>query len=162
MTRWYLVIPGGTGSFPKYHLVILPLLAWLAAEELVRGPAPRPGVTVALLALGVAYYGLIVGDPLLLLNHDLRHAQLAGQAGQVLTKLELAAGLTLLFPLALLALLRRWRPALVIAVAASHLALVLVQRVEDVRLVGRMQVIEKLPGGRHVIAVQQITQPVED
>lgn len=123
----YLVIPGGTGSFPKYHLVILPLLAWLAAEELVRGPAPRPGVTVALLALGVAYYGLIVGDPLLLLNHDLRHAQLAGQAGQVLTKLELAAGLTLLFPLALLALLRRWRSALVIAVAASHLALVLVQ-----------------------------------
>jgi hypothetical protein len=123
----YLVVPGGTGSFPKYHLVILPLLAWLAAEELARDWAPRPGLTIALLALGVAYYGLLVGDPLLLLNHDLRAAQLSGGASRVLGRLGWAAALSLLFPLALLALLRRWRPALVIAIATSHLALALVQ-----------------------------------
>jgi hypothetical protein len=143
----YLLVPGGTGSFPKYHLVLLPLLAWLAAEELGRvpvsrssrggavGPAPRhgrplalrPAPAIGLLALGVAHYGLLVGDPLRLLNHDLRVAQLMGGLGPVLAALSLAVALGLLFPLFLLAVMRRWRPALLATIVASHVALVLVQ-----------------------------------
>jgi hypothetical protein len=136
----YLLVPGGTGSFPKYHLVILPLLAWLAAEELGRIPMPRgalgmpsrtpafrPAPAIGLLALGVAHYALLVGDPLRLLNHDLRVAQLMGGLGPVLAALGLAVALGLLFPLVLLALVRRWRPALLATIVASHLALVLVQ-----------------------------------
>jgi hypothetical protein len=143
----YLLVPGGTGSFPKYHLVILPLLAWLAAEELGRIPVPRgalgmargagqvrsrlltlrPAPAIGLLALGVAHYALLVGDPLRLLNHDLRVAQLMGGLGPVLVALGLAIALGLLFPLVLLAVVRRWRPALLATIVASHLALVLVQ-----------------------------------
>ncbi len=123
----YLVLPGGTGSFPKYHLVILPLLAWLAVEELAREPIRRPALGLLLLGVGLLHYAFVVGDPLLLLNHDLRLAQLTGGPAHVLARLGVAAALSLLFPAVVVILLRRWRPAVLIAAAASHLALVLVQ-----------------------------------
>jgi hypothetical protein len=84
-------------------------------------------VSVALLALGVAHYGVLVGDPLLLLNHDLRVAQLMGGVGPVLAALGLAAVLALLFPVIACVVLCRWRPALLVTIVASHLGLVLIQ-----------------------------------
>jgi hypothetical protein len=123
----YLVLPGGTGSFPKYHLVILPLLVWLAVEELAREPVLRPGLGLMLLGIGVLHYAFVVGDPLLLLNHDLRLAQLTGGVAGVMARLGVASALSLLFPAIVLILVKRWRPAVLIAAAASHLALVLVQ-----------------------------------
>jgi hypothetical protein len=123
----YLVLPGGTGGFPKYHLVILPLLAWLAAEALGRAGAGRPLVPWPLMLAGVAYYVVLVGDPLKLLNHDLRLAQLSGDTTRVAARLALVASLYALFPIASAALLRQWRPALITATLASQLALVVVQ-----------------------------------
>jgi hypothetical protein len=123
----YLVLPGGIGSFPKYHLVILPLLAWLAAEALGRAGAGRPLVPWPLMLAGVAYYVVLVGDPLKLLNHDLRLAQLSGDTTRVAARLALVASLYALFPIASAALLRQWRPALITATLASQLALVVVQ-----------------------------------
>ena len=123
----YLVLPGGTGGFPKYHFVILPLLAWLAAEAFGRARAGRRLMPWPLVLAGVAYYVVLVGDPLKLLNHDLRLAQLSGDTTRVAARLALVALLYALFPIASAALLRQWRPALITATLASQLALVAVQ-----------------------------------
>jgi hypothetical protein len=120
----YLVVPGGAGSFPKYYLVILPLLAWLAAEGVVDAwPAPQRWVA-GVAAVGLVYYVVAVGDPLLVLNHDVRAAALNGDARAAIIRLVLAIVLTTAFPLAVALGTGRWQAALLVAALVSQSALI--------------------------------------
>ena len=123
----YLVLPGGTGSFPKYHLVILPFLALLAARELGRGPSLGLRHMAILFGAGVAYHVWVVGDLLKLLNHDLRQAEMLGRPGPVGLRIGVAAILYAVLPLAIRPLARSWRAAFLVAALASQLALILLQ-----------------------------------
>ncbi|MBI2217759.1 MAG: hypothetical protein HYU51_10710 [Candidatus Rokubacteria bacterium] len=121
----YIAVPGGVGGFPKYHLVALPLLAALAAEELAHARPGRRALVLVVLAL--AYQLWLVGDPLKLLNHDLRAARLEGDASSVLRVLALVVVLSALLPVALHLASRGWRDAVLTAILGSHLALILLQ-----------------------------------
>lgn len=122
----YLALPGGTGAFPKYHLVILPLLAWLAARDFPPTAFPRL-LLVTIFVVGVVYYFYLVGDPLKLVNHDMRIAQVAGGTSSVVSRVGLAALVYVLFPLVASRVVRSWRPAILTATIASQLALILLQ-----------------------------------
>ncbi len=122
----YLALPGGTGGFPKYHLVILPLLAWLAARDFPPGVLPR-SLCVTVFVIGVIYYFYLVGDPLKLLNHDLRFAQLAGGISSVVSRVALAALFYGTFPLVVSRLVGSVRPTILIATIASQMALIILQ-----------------------------------
>jgi hypothetical protein len=74
----YLVVPGGAGNFPKYHLVVMPFVAWLAAAELAPALPFHPWKAGLAIGLGIAYHAALVADPMKLLNHDLRLAALIG------------------------------------------------------------------------------------
>lgn len=122
----YLAVPGGTGNFPKYHLVILPLLAWLAARDFPPTVPPRP-LLATVFVVGVVYYFYLVGDPLKLVNHDMRIAQFAGRTSPIVSRVALAVLLYVLFPVAASRLFRSWKPAILTATIASQLALILLQ-----------------------------------
>lgn len=122
----YWALPGGTGAFPKYHLVILPLLAWLAAKD-VPPVALRKPLLMTVFAVGVIYYVYLVGDPLKLVNHDLRIAQLMGGISFVVSRIGVTAFLYAVFPLTAWGLVRSWHHALMTAALASQMALILLQ-----------------------------------
>jgi len=127
VTAAYLVLPGGVGAFPKYHLVILPFVAWLVATELGRGADHHWLRLVVLAGLGAAYFALLVGDPVKVLNYDLRMAQLEGGAGEAVARLATALGLSVAFLGVARALCGGWRAALLVTIVASQLGLVAVQ-----------------------------------
>src|SRR5207245_10433619 len=89
VTVAYLVLPGGVGAFPKYHLVILPFVAWLVATELGRSADHHWPRLVVVAGVGAVYFALVVGDPVKVLNHDLRMAQIEGGAGQAVARLAI-------------------------------------------------------------------------
>jgi 4-amino-4-deoxy-L-arabinose transferase-like glycosyltransferase len=122
----YVALPGGTGAFPKYQLVILPLLAWLAARDFASPGLPRL-LLVTIFVVGVVYYFYLVGDPLKMVNHDMRIAQFAGGTSSVVSRAGRAALLYVLFPLVASRVVRSWRPAVLTAAAASQMALILLQ-----------------------------------
>jgi len=122
----YLALPGGTGAFPKYHLVILPLLAWLAAQDFTPA-ALRRSLFATVFVVGTIYYFYLVGDPLKLLNHDMRIAQFAGRTTSVVSRVALAALFYVIFPLVASRLVRSWRSAVLTTTVASQIALILLQ-----------------------------------
>src|SRR5207247_10654174 len=97
VTVAYLVLPVCVCAFPNYHLVILPFVAWLVATELGRGADHHWLRLVVLAGLGAAYFALLVGDPVKVLNYDLRMAQLEGGAGEAVARLATALGLSVEF-----------------------------------------------------------------
>jgi hypothetical protein len=127
VTVAYLALPGGTGAFPKYHLVILPFVAWLVATELGRGADHHRPRLVLLAGVGAVYFALLVGDPVKVLNYDLRMARLEGGIGQAVARLALALGLSVAFLGVARALCGGWRAALLVTVIASQVGLVAVQ-----------------------------------
>lgn len=122
----YLALPGGTGAFPKYHLVILPLLAWLAAQDFPPA-ALRRSLLATVFVVGIIYYFYLVGDPLKLVNHDMRIARFAGGTTSVVWHLGLAALFYVIFPLVASRLVRSWRPAVLTTAVASQMGLILLQ-----------------------------------
>src|SRR5207247_2460538 len=68
--------------------------------------------------------GVAVGDPLLVLNHDVRAAALNGDARGAIIRLALAIVLTAAFPLVVARWTRRWQAALLVAALVSQLALI--------------------------------------
>lgn len=122
----YLALPGGIAGFAKHHLVILPLLAWLAVRDFSPTSFPRLSLETVFVA-GVIYYFYLVGDPLKLLNHDMRLAQFTGETSSVVSRVALAAPLYVVFPLVATSLVRSWRPAILTATVASQMALILLQ-----------------------------------
>jgi hypothetical protein len=122
----YVALPGGTGGFMKYHLVILPLLALLASQELSRA-WPNGLLFAGAVAGGVVYHVYLVGDLLKLLNHDLRMAFLGGGASHVMGRMALASLFYGILPLGVLAVVRSWRQALLITIVAAQVALVFLQ-----------------------------------
>ncbi len=111
VTAAYLVLQGGSGSFPKYHLAILPFLALLAGRYILRFARgyDRTALFAAVLyaAVGVFYYAFAVGDYLLDFNYVMRRDVVAGiGALPALTGLGFKMALGALFPLAAYGALR--------------------------------------------------------
>jgi hypothetical protein len=99
----YLILQGGTGSFPKYHLVILPFVCLLGMKGIFRiVPMPKtfPWKMFAVVTtVGVFYYAFVVGDYLFIFNHELRYAAYAGiDKKPVILQILIRGLLYVLFP----------------------------------------------------------------
>jgi dolichyl-phosphate-mannose-protein mannosyltransferase len=127
VTVAYLVLPGGVGAFPKYHLVILPFVAWLVATELGRGADHHRPRLIVLAGAGAVYFAFLVGDPVKVLNYDLRMGRLEGGAGGAVARLTIALLLSVAFVGLARVLCGGWRAAFLAAIVASQLGLVAVQ-----------------------------------
>ena len=139
----YIVLPGGTGSFPKYHLAVLPFVCFLAIQSIERlfpassfpGPNPmRWKAAGVVLAAGMFYYAYVVGDFLFLLNHSLRHAVYIGMDPRpVMLHIILKLVLYALFPCAMGLAVQRylgfsaWKQVLCASCLASQLGLTVAQ-----------------------------------
>lgn len=77
----FVILHGGTGGFPKNHFAILPLLCLLCAmafdSDLIKGGINRREFCL-ILGIGIVYSFFLVGDPVRVLNHTLRHVMMIG------------------------------------------------------------------------------------
>ena len=99
----YLIITGGTGPFPKYHLAILPFLCFFALKGisgvLSYPKSPSVSIFLSVFAAGFLYYVFIIGDLGLIFNHSLRWAVYLGEGEKdVFLKLAGKGAVYAIFP----------------------------------------------------------------